>query len=109
MPRGAVWALRSRWPGRRARVRVWTTPSPAASQLRPSALRMLPAVLRLILRTLPGDRRSIGRVWACTDNSPKGRNRPMPLFMDIHDKVDGATSEAVAGAHQRDLDVQGQY
>jgi hypothetical protein len=30
----------------------------------------------------------------------------MPLFMDVHEKVDGLTAEAVAGAHQRDLEVQ---
>lgn len=30
----------------------------------------------------------------------------MPLFMDVHHKVDGLTAEAVAGAHQRDLEVQ---
>jgi hypothetical protein len=29
----------------------------------------------------------------------------MPLFMDEHDHVDGLTAEAVAGAHQRDLEV----
>jgi hypothetical protein len=33
----------------------------------------------------------------------------MPLFMDMHHKVDGLTAEAVAGAHQRDLEVQGKY
>jgi hypothetical protein len=33
----------------------------------------------------------------------------MPLFMDVHDKVDGLTAEAVAGAHQRDLEVQEKY
>jgi Protein of unknown function (DUF4242) len=33
----------------------------------------------------------------------------MPLFMDVHNKVDGLTADAVAGAHQRDLEVQGQY
>lgn len=33
----------------------------------------------------------------------------MPLFMDVHHKVDGLTAEAVAGAHQRDLEVQGQH
>ena len=32
----------------------------------------------------------------------------MPRFMDIH-TIEGATSDAVAGAHQRDLEVQGQY
>jgi Protein of unknown function (DUF4242) len=33
----------------------------------------------------------------------------MPLFLDVHNKVDGATSEAVAGAHQRDLEIQDRY
>jgi hypothetical protein len=33
----------------------------------------------------------------------------MPLFMDMHKKVDGATAEGVADAHQRDLQVQEQY
>ena len=33
----------------------------------------------------------------------------MPLFMDIHDKVDGLTAEAVAGAHKRDLEVQAKH
>jgi len=30
----------------------------------------------------------------------------MPLFMDVHDHVEGLTAEAVAGAHKADLDVQ---
>ncbi len=33
----------------------------------------------------------------------------MPLFMDVHHKVDGLTAEAVAGAHQRDLEVEEQH
>ena len=33
----------------------------------------------------------------------------MPLFMDVHDKVEGLTAEAVAGAHSKDLEVQTQY
>ena len=33
----------------------------------------------------------------------------MALYMDVHHKVDGLTGEAVAGAHQRDLEVQGKY
>jgi hypothetical protein len=33
----------------------------------------------------------------------------MPLFMDVHNKVDGLTAEAVAGAHARDLEVQEKY
>jgi Protein of unknown function (DUF4242) len=32
----------------------------------------------------------------------------MPLFLDVH-TVPGATSEAVAGAHELDLAVQDQY
>jgi hypothetical protein len=30
----------------------------------------------------------------------------MPLFMDVHHKVEGLTADAVAGAHARDLEVQ---
>jgi hypothetical protein len=33
----------------------------------------------------------------------------MTLFMDIHKKVEGATTEAVAGAHKRDVEVQEKY
>ncbi len=33
----------------------------------------------------------------------------MPLYMDVHRKVDGATADAVAEAHERDLATQGQY
>ena len=33
----------------------------------------------------------------------------MPLYMDEHHKVEGLTPEAVVGAHQRDLEVQGKY
>ena len=33
----------------------------------------------------------------------------MALFMDIHDKVEGLTAEAVAGAHAKDVEIQGQY
>ena len=33
----------------------------------------------------------------------------MALYMDIHRKLDGLTGEAVAGAHSRDLEVQGKY
>ena len=33
----------------------------------------------------------------------------MPLFMDVHNKVDGLTAEAVAAAHQADLQHQDQY
>ena len=33
----------------------------------------------------------------------------MPLYMDIHKKVDGVTDEAVAAAHQKDLETQDKY
>jgi len=33
----------------------------------------------------------------------------MPLFMDVHDHVEGLTADAVAGAHERDLEVQEKY
>lgn len=33
----------------------------------------------------------------------------MPLFMDEHHHVEGVTAEAVAGAHQKDLEVQAKH
>jgi hypothetical protein len=33
----------------------------------------------------------------------------MPLFMDIHQHVEGLTADAVAGAHQADLNTQEKY
>jgi hypothetical protein len=33
----------------------------------------------------------------------------MPLYMDVHQHVEGLTADAVAGAHARDLEVQGQH
>ena len=33
----------------------------------------------------------------------------MPLFMDVHEYVDGLTAEAVAGAHAADLAIQEKY
>jgi hypothetical protein len=33
----------------------------------------------------------------------------MPLFMDVHHRVEGLTAEAVAGAHKKDLEVQERY
>jgi uncharacterized protein DUF4242 len=37
------------------------------------------------------------------------RNGRMPLYMDIHRNVEGLTPEAVAEAHQKDLEVQDEY
>jgi hypothetical protein len=36
-------------------------------------------------------------------------DKGMPLYMDHHHKVDGLTAKAVAGAHQRDLEVQAKH
>jgi hypothetical protein len=33
----------------------------------------------------------------------------VPLYMDHHKDVDGLTTEAVAGAHQKDLETQDEY
>jgi hypothetical protein len=33
----------------------------------------------------------------------------MPLFMDIHHKVEGLSADAVTAAHQQDLAVQAQF
>ena len=33
----------------------------------------------------------------------------MPMYMDSHRNVEGLTAEAVAGAHQKDLEVQGKH
>jgi len=33
----------------------------------------------------------------------------MPLYMDTHHHVEGLTAEAVAGAHQKDLETQDKH
>ncbi|MGC1379851.1 MAG: DUF4242 domain-containing protein [Candidatus Baltobacteraceae bacterium] len=33
----------------------------------------------------------------------------MPLFMDVHEHVEGLTADAVAQAHEADLKTQGKY
>jgi hypothetical protein len=30
----------------------------------------------------------------------------MPLYLDVHNKIEGLTGDAVKGAHQKDLEVQ---
>jgi hypothetical protein len=34
------------------------------------------------------------------------RRFAMPLYMDIHHKIDGLTAEAIKGAHEQDVKVQ---
>ena len=33
----------------------------------------------------------------------------MPLYMDVHEHVEGLTAEAVAEAHKKDVEIQGKY
>jgi hypothetical protein len=33
----------------------------------------------------------------------------MPLYLDVHHKIEGLTGEAVNHAHQKDLEVQSKY
>ena len=33
----------------------------------------------------------------------------MPLYLDVHNKIDGLTAESAAEAHRKDLAVQGKY
>ena len=33
----------------------------------------------------------------------------MPLYLDIHHKVDSLTADAVGNAHRKDLEVQGRH
>ena len=33
----------------------------------------------------------------------------MPLYMDIHNKIDGLTADAVAHAHEEDVKAQAKY
>ncbi len=33
----------------------------------------------------------------------------MPLYMDVHEHVEGLTAEAVADAHKKDLEVQDKH
>ena len=33
----------------------------------------------------------------------------MPLYLDVHNKVEGITTDKAAEAHKKDLEVQGKY
>ena len=33
----------------------------------------------------------------------------MPLYLDVHNKIDGLSTDMVAEAHKKDLAVQGKY
>jgi hypothetical protein len=38
-----------------------------------------------------------------------GEENSMPLFMDVHDRVEGLTADAVTQAHKADLEHQGKH
>jgi hypothetical protein len=60
-----------------------------------------------------GFRHGWGRGWARLERSPEScqreRRSQMPLYMDVHNKVEGLTAEAVAEAHRKDLAIQDQH
>jgi hypothetical protein len=33
----------------------------------------------------------------------------MPLYLDVHHRIEGLTADGAAAAHKKDLDVQGKY
>ena len=37
------------------------------------------------------------------------RGKPMALFIDVHNHIPGLTADAVAGAHEKDLETQEKY
>jgi hypothetical protein len=41
--------------------------------------------------------------------NPTSEETTMPLFMDVHEKVEGLTAQAVMQAHARDLEEQGAH
>ncbi len=41
--------------------------------------------------------------------TPKKTKAKMHLYLDVHNKVDGLTADAVAGAHKKDLEVEKKY
>jgi hypothetical protein len=49
----------------------------------------------------------------CKDEQAKASLPPAHssghLYLDVHNRVEGLTAEAVAGAHQKDLAIQGKY
>jgi hypothetical protein len=42
-------------------------------------------------------------------SEPRMEGTIVPLYIDSHEKVPGLTAEAVAGAHQKDLELQSQH
>ena len=58
----------------------------------------------VIAMTLSGCRQTSEKQPAAPSQAISGH-----LYMDIHRDLDGLTAEAVTGAHQKDLEVQGKY
>ena len=44
-----------------------------------------------------------------TSKTTSHKEYEMTLFMDVHEKVEGLTAEAVGNAHKADLETQGAY
>src|SRR5256886_14154436 len=42
-------------------------------------------------------------------HAARKERRPMPLYLDVHNKVDGLSTQMAAEAHKKDLAVQGKY
>lgn len=53
--------------------------------------------------------RLVASCKACGWRGPRAKEVTVPLFMDIHDRVEGATPEDIAAAHQADLAAQGAH
>jgi hypothetical protein len=48
----------------------------------------------------------LSSIWEILVKLSNSRRSSMPVFMDIHRGVEGLTAQAVAGAHQKDLEIQ---
>src|SRR5262249_62184696 len=49
------------------------------------------------------------RVKKCGRGCRKKGVSAVPLYLDVHNKIDGLTTEMAAEAHKKDLAVQGKY
>ena len=47
-----------------------------------------------------------GTLAGAAESKDEGEEGQLPLYMDVHQKVEGLTAEAVGRAHQLDLEVQ---
>jgi hypothetical protein len=59
------------------------------------------------MRPLP--RKHYGKRGGHSTTESAHKEVRMPLYMDVHRNVDGLTAQAVAEAHQKDLETQRRY